>query len=64
MDILIGEKLSSIYVANMDIIYWPIRSSSRRGKDKIKRVDGGYHYFSQLPKSLNSSTGKSGVTSM
>ena len=28
----------------MDLIYWPVRSSSRRGKDGVKGVD---RYFSQ-----------------
>ena len=31
VDIMTGEKLSSIYVANMDIIYWTVRSSITRG---------------------------------
>ena len=31
MDILAGEKLSSIWVAIMNIIYWPVRSSSTKG---------------------------------
>ena len=30
VDIMTGEKLSSILVANMDIIHWSVRSSSRR----------------------------------
>ena len=41
MDIMTVEKLSSI--ANMDIIYWSVRSSSKRG-DWVK-VD---HYISKL----------------
>ena len=31
MDILTGENLSSIEVANSDLIYWPMCSSSRSG---------------------------------
>ena len=30
VDILTGKNLSSIYVANMELIYWSIRLSSRR----------------------------------
>ena len=52
MDILIGENLSSIKLANINSIYWSVGSSSRRGKDKVKGLDGGYHYFSRLLKSL------------
>ena len=29
----------------MDIIYWYIRSSSGRGSDGVKVVDGGDRYF-------------------
>ena len=38
MDILTAENLSSIEVANRDLIYWSVRSSSRRGGDGIKGV--------------------------
>ena len=31
VDIMTGEKLSSIYIADMDITYWSVRSTSRRG---------------------------------
>ena len=48
-----GEKLSSIWVANMEIIYWSDRSSSMRGGDVGKWVD---RYFSQLQVSLYKST--------
>ena len=41
--------VSSIKVANMDIIYWSVCSSSRRGGDK---GGGGYSYFSQIQVSL------------
>ena len=34
-------KLLSIKVANMDIIYWSVCLSSRRGGDKVKGVNGG-----------------------
>ena len=46
MDILTAENLSSIKVANMDLIYWSIRSSSKRGGDGLKGMDEGYRYFS------------------
>ena len=36
VDILTGGNLSSIYVANMDLINWSVRSSSRRGGDGVK----------------------------
>ena len=39
VDVLTGENLSSIQVANMDLIYWSVRSSSRRGG--YGEVDGG-----------------------
>ena len=32
-----GEKLSSIYVDNIDITYWSVRPSNR--KEREKRVD-------------------------
>ena len=38
MDILTGENLSSIYVANMDLIYFLARSSSRRGGDGLSLI--------------------------
>ena len=38
VDIMIEKKLSSIQVANMDINYWSVSSSSRRGGDGIKEV--------------------------
>ena len=41
VDIINGEKLSSIKVANMDIIYWSVHSRSKRGGDRMKWVDGG-----------------------
>ena len=41
MDNKTGEKLSSIKVTNIDIIYWSIPSSNRRKVDKVKGVDGG-----------------------
>ena len=34
------EKLSLIQVANMDLIYWSVRSYSRRGGDDVKEVNG------------------------
>ena len=35
------KKLSSIYVAKMELIYWSVRSSSRREWEGIKGVEGG-----------------------
>ena len=45
VDILTKENLLSIYVANMDLIYRPVRSSSMRGWDGVKRVDKGEPLF-------------------
>ncbi len=39
MDILTGEKLLSILVANIDVIYWSVRSSIRRGGVEVKGAD-------------------------
>ena len=36
MDILTGGNLSSIKLANMDLIYWSVRLSIRRGGDDLK----------------------------
>ena len=33
MDILTGENLLSIWLANMDIFHWSVRSSSGMGGD-------------------------------
>ena len=52
MDILTGQNLSSIKVANMDHIKCPVRSFSGRAGDWVKGVDGRYRYFSQLGLSL------------
>ena len=41
LDIFTGEN----YLANMYLIYWSVRSSSRIGGERVK-VDGGYRYFS------------------
>ena len=43
VDILTGEKLLSIYVANMDITYWSVCSFSKRGGNEVNGVD---RYFS------------------
>ena len=40
-----GEKLSSIYVANMDTIYWLISFSIRRGGDWVKGVIASYNFL-------------------
>ena len=34
-------------IDNMELIYWSVRSSSRRTGDGIKRIDGGVLLFSQ-----------------
>ena len=41
MDILTRETLSLIELANMDLNNRSVCSSSRRGGDKVKGVDGG-----------------------
>ena len=38
VDIMTGEKIISIYVANNIIIYWLVRSSSERGGDGVQRL--------------------------
>ena len=50
MDILTWERLLSI--ANMELIYWYDRSSSRSEGGGVKGVDGCYRYFSPLLVSL------------
>ena len=40
-----------------------IGSAIRRGGDRVKGMDGGYRYFSQLWVSLFEGTWKSGATS-
>ena len=62
MDILTEKNLSSIYLANMDLIKWTVRLTSRRLKDGVNGDKGGYHYFSQLRSSLYQSPSKSGTT--
>ena len=52
MDILTGENFSFNKIATMKLIYWPVRSSSRRGGDGVKRINGKHRYFSQLRVSL------------
>ena len=39
VDILTGEKLRKL--ANMDIIYWSVRSFSLRGEDGVKGLVEG-----------------------
>ena len=51
MDIMTGEKLSLIQVANMGITLICC-SFSRRKEDGVKGVEGGNRYFSQLHFSL------------
>ena len=38
MDILTRENLSTIWVANIDLIYWSVCSSSKRGGDEVNVV--------------------------
>ena len=48
LNILTGENLSSIQVANMNLIYWPVRSSRRKRADRVNaplRVEGGVSLF-------------------
>ena len=59
MDILTGGNLSSINLAIMDLIYWSVGSSSRKGGDRLKGVDGVFvslasyeHYFIGVDKNL------------
>ena len=40
VDILTGEKLSLIGLANIELVYWSIRSSSWRGGDWVKGKKG------------------------
>ena len=40
VDILTGENLSSILLANLNLIYLSVRLSSRRGRVGIKRAGG------------------------
>ena len=35
----------SIYVANMNINYWSVRSYSKRGAEEVTGVDGRYSYL-------------------
>ena len=38
VDIMTGEGLSSSYLANMELVYWSVRSSIRSKGDWVKRV--------------------------
>ena len=42
-----GKKLSSIYVANMDITYWSVLPSNRSGGDGVKGMEGMYRYLAR-----------------
>ena len=53
VDILTRENQQSIQVANMDLIYLSVRSSSQRREDGENGVDGKYRYFNQLRVLLN-----------
>ena len=63
VDILTGKNLSSIQVANIDLIYWSVYLSITRGWDGVQCVDGDDRYLSQLGVSLSKSTLKSGAIS-
>ena len=41
MDTLTGDYVSLIELANMDLIYWPVPSSSRRGEEWGKEGECG-----------------------
>ena len=41
VDILTRENLSSMYIANMDFIYWSVCLSSRKGSNDVKGMEGG-----------------------
>ena len=43
MEIIIGEKLTSIYVAKMHITYGSVRLYSMREENGVKGLDGWYH---------------------
>ena len=51
VDIMTGEKLSSIQLANMELVHWSVRSSNRRG-GRQRGWKGGNRYFSPLQVSL------------
>ena len=53
VDIMKGEKFMSIEVANMDIPFGILRSLSMRRGDRVKKVDTGDSYFSQLQVALS-----------
>ena len=42
------DFMTSIYVANIELAYWSVRSSSRMEGELVKGVDGGYRHFSPL----------------
>ena len=52
VDIVTGEFLSSIWVANIDLRYWSIRSSMVIGRDGV----GGIVIIASWEKSLTIST--------
>ena len=45
---MIGEKFSSIEVANMELAYWSVLPTSGRGGVGLKVVDGGDRYLSPI----------------
>ncbi len=63
VDIMTGEKLSSIKLVNIELIYWSERSSSRWGGDWVNGVKGGI-FFGPLHVSLYYRTWKTGETSI
>ena len=47
-----GENFSLMELANMELVYWSVRSFSKTGEDRVKVVEGGSRYFSPLKDSL------------
>ena len=45
VDIFTGENLSSILVANMDLIYWLVRSSNKREGERVFFIVIGFLFF-------------------
>ena len=42
------DNLSSIYLANKELVYWSVLSSSRTRGDGVKGMEEGNGYFSPL----------------
>ena len=50
VDILTEKKLSSILVANMDLIHWSVRSTSSKGGDIVILARWNNHFNENLIK--------------